>query len=151
MVEVLATEPLADGDIRFGSLEPTTTDAVEGVATAAADDGVLLEEITRENCPAELGAVPANRFLAAAGREARAFPVAAASTADAVTGFPPTRFEVTNMFLLPALAALAAAAEALLEISIDAARLPEATTDERVGAVVVAPVIEVICCTGAAD
>lgn len=148
----MATEPLADGDIRFGSLEPTTTEAVDGVATAAADDGVLLEEITRENCPAELGAVPANRFLAAAGREARAFPVAAASTAEAVTGFPPTRFEVTNMFLLPALAALAAATEALLEINIDAARLPEATTDERVGAEVGAPpVIEVICCTGAAD
>lgn len=146
----MATEPLADGDIRFESLEPTTTETVDGVATVA-DDGVLLEEITRENCPAVLGAVPANRFLAAAGREASAFPVAAARTAEAVTGFPPTRFEVTNMFLLPALAALAAATEALLEISIDAARLPEATTDERVGAVVAAPVIEVISCTGAAD
>lgn len=151
MVEVLATEPLADGDIRFGSLEPTTTEAADGSGADDDDDGVLLEEIIRESGPLTVvpDDVPANRFFAAAGRDARAFPVAAASTAEAVTGFPPGRFEATNMFLLATLAALLAATEALLGISIDAARLPEATTDESIGAVV--PVSDVICCTGAAD
>lgn len=148
-MEVLAAELLADGDIRFGSLEPTTTEAADG--GGADDDGVLLEEITRESGPgtAEPDGVPANRFFAAAGRDARAFPVAAASTAEAVTGFPPARLEATNIVLLPTLAVLLAVRETLLGINIDAARLPEATTEESVGAV--APVSEVICCTGAAD
>lgn len=146
----MAAELLADGDIRFGSLEPTTTEAAEG-GGAEDDDGVLLEAITRES-GVEPDGVPANRFLAAAGRDARAFPVAAASTAEAVTGFPPAKFDVTNIVLLPTLAALLAATETLLGISIDAARLPEATTEESVGAALPAPVSEVnCCCTGAAD
>lgn len=145
MVEVLATEPLL-GDMRFASLllEPTT-EATDGGAVDDDDDGVLVEEITRESW---LGPVPANRFLAAAGRDARAFPVAAASTAEAVTGFPPGTPDVTNTFL--PLAGLVVASEVLFAISIEAARLPEATTDERVRAVV-AEVSEVINCCGAAD
>lgn len=157
VVEVLATEELLadDGDIRFGSLAPTTTEATEGGAVddddTDDDDGVLLEAaITRESGPVTVDGVPANRFFAAAGRDARAFPVAAASTAEAVTGFPPARFEATNMFLPPDLAAALLATEALLGINIEAARLPEATTDESVGVAVV-PVKELICCTGAAD
>lgn len=73
--------------------------------------------------------------------------MAAASTAEAVTGFPPgTPPEVTNTFL--PLAALAAASEALFGINIEAAKLPEATTDDRVGGAVVLaePVSEDISC-----
>lgn len=149
MEEVFAPELLL-GDMRLASLppEPTTAAAEGGGADDDEEDddeGVLVEEITRESW---LGPpVPANRFLAATGRTARAFPVAAASTAEAMTGFPPGMPDVTKTFL--PLAALAS--EVLLGISIDAARLPEATTDERVGGGAVEPVSELISCCGAAD
>lgn len=46
MVEVLATELLLLGDMRFASL----TEAADGVGAAEADDdGVLLEEMIRES------------------------------------------------------------------------------------------------------
>lgn len=120
----MATE--LPGDMRFGSLLTTV---------GAAPDAVLLEDwMTRVSWPGP--DAPANRFFAAAGRVSRVFPVAAARTAEAVTGFPAAliTLDATNMLLPLAKAEPLAADAALFEISMAAAGLPAATTDDRDGA-----------------
>lgn len=113
--DVLGAELLVGTDIRRLPSFPSPT----------TEDEELLDEMTRETC--ETFPEPENRFFAAEGRAdmppGMAFPVAAASTAEAVTGL--FWFEATNTFfplVMP-------------EPAKRAAALPEATTADNVGAI----------------